>query len=190
MHYRNYSTDEGDPDGQDPPEQRTISETVTDSDGATATANYILTVHDPNELGADTMNRGIENLRMAPNAAYVRSTQDDATLTVYAEQGDSWSLDISADIPWVLPELGLSVSGSYTYSYNAGVQSSLQHVQAGYGTYLEEFDAYKYHTGPITQWDAGGYVGTTTYHVKEPDSPSGGYQAHAPAIPLPDSGIH
>ena len=190
MHYRNYYTLEGEPEGTDSPETRTVSYTVTDPLGEPATANYILTVHDPNELGPDTITRGIENLRMAPNAAYGRSTADGSPVTVYAEQSDSWSLGISSDVPWVPPNLGLNASASYTYSYNAGVQCVLPNVQAGYGTYLEEFDAYKYHTGIITQWDAGGYVGIQPYHVKEPDRPSGGYQAHTPAIPLPDGGVH
>ncbi len=191
MHYRNYYTLEGEPRGtDDAPETRTVSYSVTDPLGATATANYILTVHDPNEVGPDTFTRGIENLRMAPNAAYGRSTVDGSPVTVYAEQSDSWSLGISSDVPWVLLKLGLNASASYTYSYNAGVQCVLPNVQAGYGTYLEEFDSYKYHTGTITQWDAGGYVGTHPYHVKEPDRPSGGYQAHTPAVSLPDGGVH
>ena len=191
MHYRDYFTQEGDPRGtDDAPETRMVSYSATDPLGATVTANYILTVHDPNEVGPDTVTRGIENLRMAPNAAYGRSTADGSPVTVYAEQSDSWSLGITSDIPWILPKLNLNASASYTYSYNAGVQCVLPSVRAGYGTYLEEFDSYKYHTGIITQWDAGGYVGTKSYHVKEPDRPSGGYQAHTPAIPLPGGGIH
>lgn len=154
---------DGQPTGQDGSQQYQVSYTATDNtDSATATANYAMTVHDPYENNyTDHVTRGIENVRMAPNAAYVRSTQDDSTLTVYAEQGDSWSIGVSVDGQvgkWLAANLG--INGTYTYSYNAGVQTSLQHVNTGYATYLEEFDAYKYHVGKVDVWSAGGYGGT------------------------------
>ena len=155
----------------------------------TSTNGYIMTIHDPKEANyPDHMMRGVENLRMAPNASYVRSTQNDSPVVVYAEKSDSWSIDPSAsgDVSiWEAKVLNIGLSASHTYSYNAGVQATLQHVPFGFATYLEEFDAYKYHRGKVDQWTTSGYAGTSPFYIKEPDKPAGGYQAHSPAIPLP-----
>ena len=173
----------------DPSKPDHIHITCTDGgDGSVATANYYMTLHPSMEQNyPDHVTRGIENLRKAKNASYVRATQNDSTLTVYAEQSDSWGVSASTDGSigdFIAANLGISLSASYSYSYNAGVQTSLAHVPLGFATYLEEFDAYKYHTGKADLWNMSGYAGTAPYHVKEPDSPSGGYQAHSPPIYL------
>ncbi len=159
-----------------------------DGDGAVATANYFMTLHAAMEKNyPDHTRKGIENLRMAPNATYVRATQNNEPLVVYAEQSYSWSLSASTAGPvgdFIADILQINMSVSYTYSFNAGVQATLQNVPEGYATYLEIFDAYQYHYGKVDDWGMDGYDGTTPYIVKVPDSPAGGYQAHAPPIYL------
>jgi hypothetical protein len=174
----------------DPSKPDHIHITCTDGgDGATASADYYMTLHPAEEQNyPDHMMRGIENVRQAPSTIYGRSTQDGSTVAVYAENASTWGVAATTDGPFgdfIAGILGVNLSVSYSYTYNAGVQCSLPSVKAGYGTYMEFFDAYKYHTGKVDQWGMGGYIGTAPYHVKEPDSPSGGIQAHYPPIALP-----
>ena len=180
-----YAVSAGEPDGSDAPTTYNVSYTATDNtDHVTASASYVMTVHDPLENNyPDHMSRHIEDVHKV--GPYVRSTPGTGPLSVYAEQGDSWTGGISVSGPaagWLAETLGLSLQFSYTWSYNEGVQIPVNDVPVGYGTYMEAFKVYKRHVGKVDSWTTGGYAGTIPYTIEVADGL--GYQAHTPPVDL------
>jgi hypothetical protein len=182
----NFHLENGSPVGSDPSQAVTIGyEAVDKIDGATAVASYVMVLHDLYERNyPDHVVAGIENVRPAPNAEYVRNNQSTSEpLTVYMEQSDSWSLGFAGDgavAAWIAAEESINVSASYTFSVNSGVQATVNDVQPGWAIYLQEFDAYNYHANKVDIWNEQGYVGTAIHHFKVPQNPCGGIQASTP----------
>ena len=172
----------GKPTGASPPSPMTY--TVTDKgDGATATATYILTVHDPYEKYIDnppTPSR--ENLQRRGSLSFT-ATQAAPTGTSYYEQDQTWSVSISAAGAvgeWFATTLGLNLQASYSYTVAQGASVNLGPYKPGYGSWAETYDEYKTYTGTAKTYDAGGYCGTHDYKVKVPTGH--GIQAHSPEV--------
>lgn len=169
-----------------------MSYTATDNTGgATATAKYVMMVHDPYEKSyPDHTRSGIENVHPAPNSQYVRSTAPPGQtqdLNVYSERSDSWAVSASAAGPlseWIAEILKINLEAQYTATVNVGQGAVVKDVPGGYATYLEYYEAYDYHWGKADTWSAGGYTGTQTYWLKAPSTRAGGCQAHMPLVNL------
>ena len=167
----------------------TESLTATDNaDGASATAQYILTIHEPIELegGDQVASHQPENYRKAPGAAWVISPQDGSDLNVYMETACSWSLGASfggdADFSaWVaLVPLNLSINASYQVTINVGEGVTVHNQLKGWGCYALICDFYDIHTGKGKEWDEGGFVKNVSYLFKIPSNPDGGVTASTP----------
>ena len=180
-----YALSDGQPDGVDAATIYNVTYTATDNtDHVTASAKYVMAVHDPLENNyPDHMSRHIEEVHKV--GPYVRSTPGTGPLSVYAEQGDSWTAGISVNGPeagWFAETLGLSLQFSYTWSYNEGVQIPVNNVPVGWGTYMEAFKVFKRHVGKVDSWTTGGYAGTIPYTIEVADG--FGYQAHTPPVDM------
>jgi len=180
-----YGLSDGQPDGVDAATIYNVTYTATDNtDHITASAKYVMAVHDPLENNyPDHMSRHIEEVHKV--GPYVRSTPGTGPLSVYAEQGDSWTAGISISGPeagWFAETLGLSLQFSYTWSYNEGVQIPVNDVPVGWGTYMEAFKVFKRHVGKVDSWTTGGYAGTIPYTIEVADG--FGYQAHTPPVDM------
>ena len=158
------------------------------TNSATATAQYYLTKHSPLEpLQTNPDQMRIEDITRPPGAQWGRS-QNGEDIAVYLEKSYSWtaSVSVSTELPvsiWEGQNFGIDVGFSITYTENLGVSVTAHNVPAGYGTYLEVFTVYKYHTGTVNKWDAGGFVGVAPYSIKEPNGD--GIQTHFPYVSLP-----
>ncbi len=183
MHYRTFRTFNDAPQHQDTSEERDITYTATDNqDGATATATYILTVHDPYEKYIDNPPApSRENIQRRGSISFT-ATPAALTGTSYFEQADSWGASISAAGPldeWIADTLGFRLDLSYSFTVNQGASVNLGPYQPGYGSWAETYDEYTTYTGTAKIYDAGGYCGTHDYYVKVPTGT--GIQAHSPA---------
>lgn len=182
MHYRTFRTFNDAPQHQDTSEERDITYTATDNqDGATATATYILTVHDPYEKYIDNPPApSRENIQRRGSISFT-ATPAALTGTSYFEQADSWGASISAAGPldkWIADILGFRLDLSYSFTVNQGASVNLGPYQPGYGSWAETYDEYTTYTGTAKIYDAGGYCGTHDYYVKVPTGT--GIQAHSP----------
>lgn len=175
MHYRNYYTLEGEPNGSDSAETRTLSYSVTDPLGATATANYVLTVHDPYESYINSYRLKLENYQRQPNSPSWTSSPTATTGTVYVEQANTWGGSVSLDTfgELICENLGVSISADYSFSVNAGASANAGPLTPGYTTWAETYDEYNEYYGTLKVWDAGGYVGTTPYDEQIPNGQIG-----------------
>ena len=161
--------------------------TATDNvDGASATANYILKIHEPLELQGDqVLIRQPENYRTAPGAEWGVSSADDGDVQVYKENSVSWTIGATfgGDVD-VAGWARLSITGdvSRQTTVNLGVSVTVHHVPQGYGCYAIIFDVYDLHSGVVKLWDEGGFVKDSVYSFKEPSNPPGGVIPSAPLV--------
>jgi hypothetical protein len=175
MHYRNYYTLEGEPNGSDSAETRTVSYSVTDPLGAEETANYILTVHDPYESYINNHRLKLENYQRQPNSPSWTSTPTATTGDVYISQENSWGGSISLDNfgELICENSGINISANYSFSVTAGAYAHAGPLTPGYTTWAETYDEYDEYYGTLKVWDAGGYVGTTPYDEQIPNGQIG-----------------
>ena len=175
---------------EDTPSLFVQSYTATDNtDGATATSQYYLTKHSPRETAhanPDTNDR--EDVTRPPGAPWGYSQNGD-DISVYLENSYSWTagVDLSTEIDvsvWKAKVLGIDLNLSFTYTVNHGISITAHSVPAGFGTYLEVFTVYTYHTGTVREWDQAGFVGISPYSIKVPNG--SGIQYHYPYISLPN----
>lgn len=175
MHYRNYYTLEGEPNGSDSAETRAVSYSVTDPLGATATANYVLTVHDPYESYINNHRLKLKNYQRQPNSPSWTSSPAATTGDVFISQENSWGGSVSLDSfgELICQNLGLSISTNYSFSVTAGAYAHAGPLTPGYTTWALTYDEYDEYYGTLKVWDAGGYVGTTPYDEQIPNGQIG-----------------
>ena len=150
--------------------------TATDNgDGATATAKYILTMHEP--LETKNVNPDIyliSNVHVPPSASYVVSNAPSSSLTVGLTTSDSWMVGVGLEAMfpasiWKALSLGININASYTFSVSTTQSVTVSDVPPGYGTILEVFTVSIHHSGLLNQWDTAGFVGVQTYGIDVPD---------------------
>jgi hypothetical protein len=195
----NFTEEDEVPTGQDASTVYNVTYSATDNtDQASATANYVMTVHDPYEKNyPDHVQHVPTKIRTAPDAAYALATYPGETLNVGVTQGDSWTVSSTFNCPialasWVSSAIGINVQVSHQVSYASTVtlpvtgtysyQGQTLTVQPGDETYIEEFDQHARHYGKVDTWSTGGYTGTQPYDYSVPDNPAGGFQVHMPLI--------
>ncbi len=140
------------------------SYTATDSTGATGTAKYILTLHDPFEAKThdiasifDNPQRASGNILGPCSAQTGQTTQVSISLT--ADAGGA----IGA---WLADIFSIDVSASVNYSESTSILVG-GNVPAGKYTWLEQLDHYYYHTGLADKYDTTGYLGEFPYSIKQ-----------------------
>ncbi len=170
--------------------------TATDrQDGATATAKYFFTVHDPLEEKEHHINRDIErNVRLAgspeiKNQSYTQSLEAPGG---YVERSDSYDIGVSIDLgfavsKWILDGLGISPSFTYTVTVNAGQPAAGITLPPRTYSYAVIYDTYERHWGNADEWDAAGFVGNEPFDFTIPRAPGWGIRM-VPPIRLSDDG--
>ena len=163
MHYRNYGLLNGKVEGKDSPETRTVSYSVTDPLGATATANYILTVHDPYEDYIDNHRVIKQNITEDNYSLAFTSVQGAPSGQVSIVHSDTWEASVSCDflVDWIVP--GTSANVTYSFTASSGASANVGPYTPGYTVWAETYNLADEYYGTVKVWDAGGYVGTQPY---------------------------
>lgn len=159
----------------------------TPNNGATATANYVLTVHEPFEKIHE--NPEIEknvNFRVDPNYSALLGGNNGAQGTFYIEHSDTWTVgvSISGDPAKFIAaldglDLGLELSGQYSTSTNNGA-GLIFNTQPHYSYVCFQFDRIDEWAGTANHWQANGSVSTGPYAIDLPDLAPNGFIESAP----------
>lgn len=191
----NYSETNGIPTGQDAPTVYNGSGVVyaaTDNtDGASITAKYIMTVHDPIEKNYPdhATYRNKENFKKYPDAQWVSSGSDPGkTYDLDVHTDTSQSIDITITPggkieKLIASALGVTVDVSASFDISVGQGTVIKDVPPGYGTYCMSYEVVDYHIGKVDQWGTGGYQGTAPYNLRIHENPAIGIQP-APLAPM------
>lgn len=149
----------------DDPITYNITYTATDNrDGATATANYVLTVHDHYEEKTYRWEDRFENWRQCSRDLV---GPGHFTASESVEIAYSLSTDVGGPVgKWIASMLGIDVNLSATKNYvsTSGVEVE---VPQGQYTYMEMGDHYYYHIGTADVWDEDGHVAEEAFTIRE-----------------------
>jgi hypothetical protein len=162
--------------GATTPLTKTYTYTATDSQGATATAKYILTLHDPWEIVTKTSAPAKRNYRPHPYGSWVDASHDGDTLVGQLTQTYGWDVGVTFSGPddLIANLIGVDVTVTRTVSTGVTVGNEHNNVRKGYRACIMIWDAVIRHTGTANQWDEEGYVGNMPFECDEPDNPAGG----------------
>ena len=144
-------------------------------DGASATANYYMTLHEANEINyPDYIHSDFVNPRQI--SADLVSTGPTDTLGGGISIQIDYSLSASFAGPfseWLGKSLGLNLTASVEKDYATVSSVSTAGIPAGYYTYVIETDHYYDHYGKLDTWGGEGYTGTAPYTLRViPTNPS------------------
>jgi len=158
-------------------------------DGAKATAKYYLTLHDEFEKNyPDNVIQAKMNPRPVTPSVEGGAAFDGDPIALYVEHASGWTVEFSPGGPlesFIAKQLGLTPGVSYQAQMNVGVGETVNDARADEGTYLEQYDLVKLHTGFVDSWTSSGYAGQVPYRIIEPDYPYWRVQAHRPLIYRP-----
>lgn len=166
----NYTMTDNVPNGQDSPKTYPIKYSATDSmDGANATANYVMTVHDPLESNYPDHESDIRtNWRQITINLQSSGLQDNLgggiAITI------AYSLSASFGGPegsWIAKTLGFNLVATAEEDYQTTSSISTSKVPIGWVTAIWEYDHYYDHVGKVDTWTTTGYGGTTPYYIRE-----------------------
>ena len=165
---------------------QTITYTATDKGTQkTVSAHYVLTVHQPVEVGPDTDTRKLyrENPRPAPNSTRFVAVPGNTTGSVYIAKDSSYQLQGGVSLVfgkvWVLKAIDVNVQYSYSVTLSAGAYANVS-LPVGYSTYLDLYDVYNYYSGTEKKWDSAGFLGASPWLIKVPDKVPNSVQVHLP----------
>jgi hypothetical protein len=175
--------------GPGSPIVRTMTYTAEDNgDHAIATANYILTIHEPYEKNYpdNVTPHHVTNVRPHPYAEWNMVSPDapgPMPLTLQVSSSYGWNVTINFGISVPISKwfaFTLNFSPTFTRSYTVSNGTTIPDVPPGYGTYLEIYDVVNVHDSFVDTWDEGGYVAKEPTHWEVPDEPCGGSRARMP----------
>lgn len=173
------------------PVSATMTYKATDRrDGATATALYHFTVHDPIEERESYIDRTIRGNVRSANSPSVENQSYTETITVpggTAGIASSYTVGVSISLNWPvsvwsMDKLGISPSFTRTVQINASQQTPPVTLPPRTFSYAVLFDTYERHWGEVTKWDEGGFVGVEPYDYRIPREPGWGIEM---AVPRP-----
>ena len=188
----NFSEHDKVPSGQDAPTTYNVGYTATDNtDGATASANYSMTVHDPYEANFPdhATYRNKENFKKYPDAQWVSSGDDPGKtydLEVHTETSKSIDITISPGgilEKWIASTMAITIDVSASYDVSVGQGTTVKDVPPGWGTYCMSYECVDYHKGKLDQWGTRGYQGTLPYNLRVHENPAVGIQP-APLVQM------
>lgn len=183
----NYALINGYPKGQDASTIYSVIYTATDNtDGATASARYVMTVHDPYEKSfpdhTQDMTDDANEKQLGTYGPQAPFNGSPISASVTTE--NPWSVKVKASgeipLPWIGGALGVDVEKSVTDDDKIGVSCSDNHTRAGDYSYVEAVDHYIYHHGKVDTWGVYGYKGTQPYEVWEVGTPAHLLRLHTP----------
>jgi hypothetical protein len=176
--------------------EKVMTYTATDpADGATATAKYYLTIHDPIEdKGAPQTEVIADNWQAAASPAVFNysTTAYVTTPPAYLEYAISHTIGINfgGDIHLTghkLSDIGVSANYSISFTYNAGQTSFSIELPPRTYSYLEVADMYKRYWGKVNKWEPSGAFNEASYDFKVPETPGYTIRMHPP-IPISTGG--
>ncbi len=183
----NYALINGYPKGQDAPTTYPVVYTATDnSDSATASARYVMTLHDPYEKNfPDHTQDMTDDANEKQLGTYgPQAPFDGSTISASVTTENPWSVKVKASgeipLPWIGGALGVDVEKSVTDDDKIGASCSDNHTHAGDYSYVEAVDHYIYHHGKVDTWGVNGYKGTQPYEVWEVGTPAHFLRLHKP----------
>ncbi len=187
----NYAIVNGYAQGQDAPSVYNVGYSATDNtDQANASANYMMTLHDPVEKNyPDHKTSDFVNPRQVSGNLISSGTSD--TLGGGIAIQIDYSLSISLTGPeasWVAKVLGLNVTASVEQDYQTISNVSTTGLPAGWYTSVVEYDHYYDHVGKTDGWSTTGYTGTDPYYIREIPSVAGDQWGIKMAAPTPPTG--
>ena len=181
----NFSYLDGQPVGQDAPQQYHIGYSAADNtDGATRSPKLTLTVHDPVEQNyPDHLTSDFLTNERQVGAQWISPGYGQSfTLTESTPAPYNLTVSLSAGpATWIAKLLGINLSLNYSGTATGG-SYTVTDVQAGYATWLVLYDAYDVHKGKVDQWGTDGYEGTAAYSISVPYDPPLAYGRATPVL--------